>query len=87
MDLDVVLVLFVISDHKLNVRIFEWNGERVVAVFFLVLFDLFCIVGVLFNIFDDLVAEDNLREWVHQTIREGGKPAQTWQKAIDCSER
>lgn len=64
-DLDMVFVLFVIPNHELNVRIFKRNRETVIGVFFLVLLDLFCIIGVPFDVFDDPVAEDNLWKRIH----------------------
>lgn len=60
MNLDVVVVILVISDHELGFGIIKWDRERVGGVFLLVPFDRIFIVRVGGDIIDDAVFEDDL---------------------------
>jgi hypothetical protein len=61
-NLDVIIVLVVISNHELRFRVVEWDRERVAGMFCLVNFDRFFIVRVGGDCIDDGPLEDDLWE-------------------------
>lgn len=60
MNLDVILLILVISNHELRFGIIEWDRKGVGGVFLLVPFNCLRIFGVGGDIIDDALFEDDL---------------------------